>query len=83
MLDTIPDDAVVAADWAIGSHLSQRTTVYEFPVPFSPALSNWAVPGVPLPPTEDVEYVAVLESIARLGNVAPILDELRADPTSR
>ncbi len=80
VLDTIPDDAVVVADWALGSHLSQRSTVYEFPVPFGPSLSAWAVPGAPLPPEEDVEYVAVLESIAREANVAPTLDELRADP---
>jgi hypothetical protein len=80
VLDTIPDDAVVMADWAIGPHLSHRTTIYEFPVPFHPAFSNWAVPGVPLPPTEEVEYVAILESISRLVDVAPILDELRADP---
>jgi uncharacterized membrane protein len=80
VLDTIPEDAVVVADWAIGPHLSHRNTVYEFPVPFHPAFSNWAVPGVPLPPTEEVEYVAVLESISRLADVAPILDELRADP---
>jgi uncharacterized membrane protein len=80
VLDTIPDDAVVMADWAIGPHLSHRTTIYEFPVPFHPAFSNWAVPGVPLPPTEEVEYVAVLESISRLVDVAPILDKLRADP---
>jgi uncharacterized membrane protein len=80
VLDTIPDEAVVMADWAIGPHLSHRTTIYEFPVPFRPAFSAWAVPGVPLPPTEEVEYVAVLESISRLVDVAPILDELRADP---
>ncbi len=80
VLDTIPEDAVVVADWAIGPHLSHRNTVYEFPVPFHPAFSNWAVPGVPLPPTEEVEYVAVLESISWLPDVAPILDELRADP---
>ena len=80
VLDTIPDDAVVVADWALGSHLSQRSTVYEFPVPFEQSFSAWAVPEAPLPPEEDVEYVAVLESIAREANVAPILDELRADP---
>ena len=44
VLDTIPEDAVVVADWAIGPHLSHRNTVYEFGS-FPPAFSNWAVPG--------------------------------------
>jgi hypothetical protein len=79
-LAQLPEDAVVSADWATGSHLSHRARVYEFPAPFQPPLSVWAVPGVPLPPAEEVEYVVLLDSISRLDGIAPVVEELRQNP---
>jgi uncharacterized membrane protein len=80
-LARIPGDAVVSADWYLGTHLAHRRTVYEFPGPFQRPLSAWAAPGVPLPEPATVEWVAVLRRIADDSDeVAAVLDRLRADP---
>ena len=79
VLDNIPEDAVVVADWAIGPHLSHRNTVYEFPVPFPRLLQ---LGGARCPAAADRGgRVRRRPRVDQLDpDVAPILDELRADP---
>lgn len=61
-LDAIPDGVPVAADWFLAVHLAHREDVYMFPNPFLEM--NWAASGVPLPSSDQVQWVAVLPGVA-------------------
>ncbi len=68
-LARIPAGDVVSAGAFLTPHLAHRPVVYLYPNPFS--RSYWAVDGVALPPTDEVEWVVV-----RPGDVAG--DEAKA-----
>ena len=53
-VDTVPDDAAVAASYYIVPHLSHREQIYTFPNPW--IASNWGVGGV-APDDPDHEHV--------------------------
>lgn len=59
----IPSDAVVSADYTVAPHLAHRTTIYMFPNPF--VRRFWSIPGDPLPPADEVEWIVVRPLIAR------------------
>ncbi len=53
----IPPNAVVSANYTVVPHLTHRTRVYVFPMPFK--VVNWGLAGENAPPTSTVEYVLV------------------------
>lgn len=53
----IPPDAVVSANYTFVPHLTHRTSVYVFPMPFK--VENWGLTGEDAPSAGSVEYVLV------------------------
>jgi uncharacterized membrane protein len=59
VMQMIPPDAAVSADYTMDLHLVNRKVVYEFPNPFRPA--NWSRDDTPVAPhkVDEVEFVLV------------------------
>lgn len=56
-VDMIPGDAATSAIYYLVPHLSRRTKIYEFPVPWKPV--NWGVAGEKLDNPADVTWLAL------------------------
>jgi hypothetical protein len=56
-VDMVPDDAPVSAIYYLSPHLSRRTKIYEFPVPWKPV--NWGVRGENLDDPAAVRWLAL------------------------
>ncbi len=77
-LSVVPAEAAVSADWFVANHLAHRTIIYQFPNPF--ARDVWAVEGIPLPPPDEVEWIAVASVLADQDpKIASALDLARRD----
>ena len=77
-LESVPDNAVVAAHYTFVPHLSHREEIYEFPVPWK--AQNWGAgeqEGERLEVAEDVEVVVVPAEMS--GDEQAILEEIRSD----
>lgn len=61
IIDEIPDDAVVAAQYSLTAHLSRRKEIYMFPTPFSAELYgvDGSLTHQRLPAADRVEYVVL------------------------
>jgi uncharacterized membrane protein len=78
-LALIDPAAPVSAQYNLATHLAHRTSIYEFPNPFTPA--NWGFPGDQHQPAEGerLRYVVVERPLLREAEAA-LFDQLRRQP---
>jgi uncharacterized membrane protein len=73
LLDRIPPDAVVTADYTTLPHISHRRRIYMYPNPFE--VNNWGVDGENMHNPDDVEYI-VLRKVHSIRTVTPLVQQL-------
>jgi uncharacterized membrane protein len=67
-VDMIPKDAATSAIYYLAPHLTHRTKIYEFPVPWKPI--NWGVNGENLDNPADVTWLALDRTLLSADDVA-------------